>query len=195
MAKVIGIIREEHRSIATVLQGAQLLLKEIRDHGATVDPRVFWAMLHYLDTFAERLHHPKEDHFLFHALKQRTGEAAGVIRELESEHARGIEEIRHLEQRLTRFQVEGQSAFPEFSEALERFIRGYREHMRKEEDVVLPLALKALSEADYEQIDRAFEENRDPLASGREEKDFRRLFERIVNLAPPPIGVGPAVTR
>ncbi len=41
-------------------------------------------------------------------------------------------------------------------------------------------------------IDAAFEENRDPLAAERDEKDLDRLFTRIVSIAPPPIGVGPA---
>jgi hypothetical protein len=41
-------------------------------------------------------------------------------------------------------------------------------------------------------IDAAFKENNDPLTAAREEKDFEKLFTRIVTLAPPPIGVGPA---
>ena len=195
MAKVIGIIRDEHRSITGVLRGMEYLLKEIREHGAKVDGRIFWAMLYYLDAFAERMHHPKEDHFLFPVLKARTGEAADVISELESEHAQGGEQMKRLEQSLARYQEGGDREFPAFAEAADRFIRGYAEHMRKEEQIVLPVAEKALSDSDWKEIDRAFEENRDPLGSGSEEKDFEKLFARIVNLAPPPIGVGPALSH
>ena len=64
--------------------------------------------------------------------------------------------------------------------------------MRKEEEHVFPLAEKLFTAADWDAIDRAFDENADPLERSRDEKDFRKLFSRIISLAPPPIGVGPA---
>jgi branched-chain amino acid transport system ATP-binding protein len=67
--------------------------------------------------------------------------------------------------------------------------------MRKEEEKVFPLAEKLLETADWEAIDRAFEENRDPLAEERDTRDFQKLFTRIASLAPPPIGVGPQAAR
>lgn len=64
--------------------------------------------------------------------------------------------------------------------------------MRKEEEQVFALARTLLSAADWEDIDRAFAENHDPLAAGRDGTDFTNLFSRIVARAPPPVGVGPA---
>lgn len=195
MAKVISIIRDEHRSIAAILHGMQYLVNEIREHGSRVDLRVFWAMLYYLDTFCERMHHPKEDRYLFETLKRRTSEGAAVIADVEREHAGGEQSLKELEQCLARFQEGGMKEFPAFAEGVDKFVKGYWEHMRKEEEEVLPLAEKALSPEDWKEIDRAFEENRDPLAAERETKDFQKLFSRIVNLAPPPIGVGPAIAH
>jgi hypothetical protein len=63
--------------------------------------------------------------------------------------------------------------------------------MRREEEEVFPLAMKLLDPGDWEIIDRAFVENRDPLAAMREERNMREFLDRIVRLAPPPIGVGP----
>ena len=85
--------------------------------------------------------------------------------------------------------------FPGFAEGVDKFVNGYWDHMRKEEEQVLPLAGKVLSPEDWKKIDRAFEENRDPMAADRETKDFQKQFSRIVNLAPPPIGVGPAISH
>jgi len=36
-------------------------------------------MVHYIDAFPERLHHPKEDRYLFLALRKRTGEANAAL--------------------------------------------------------------------------------------------------------------------
>ena len=82
--------------------------------------------------------------------------------------------------------------FPEFAGEVERFVEGYWEHMRKEEEHVFPLAAQLFTPSEWDAIDRAFAANTDPLAGDRNERDFRRLFSRIVSLAPPPIGVGPA---
>jgi len=61
MPKVLTMIGNEHRSISAILHAMQYLMNEIRERQAKIDPRVFRAMLYYLDTFAERVHHPKED--------------------------------------------------------------------------------------------------------------------------------------
>jgi hemerythrin-like domain-containing protein len=107
-------------------------------------------------------------------------------------HAGGAAALRELEQALMRYEEGGDKEFPAFASAVERFTIAYWDHMQKEEEKAFHLAQKILTGADCKMIDQAFEENRAPLASQREAKDFQEIFSRIVNLAPPPIGVGPA---
>jgi hypothetical protein len=64
--------------------------------------------------------------------------------------------------------------------------------MNLEEKVVIPLAKKHLTPADWIEIAEAFGENGDPRFGATPDHEFRDLFSRIVNLAPPPIGVGPS---
>jgi hemerythrin-like domain-containing protein len=187
----MDIIRDEHRSIAAILHGMEYLVDRIRMRKAKIDPRVFRAMIYYLDTFSERMHHPKEDRFLFSALRNRGGDAATAVADLEREHAAGGSALRRLEQCLVRYEEGGDREFQAFADAVAKFVREYRDHMHKEESIVFPMAERLLSAQDWQAIDRAFAENRDPLAADRDTRDFEKLFERIVNLAPPPIGVGP----
>jgi hemerythrin-like domain-containing protein len=191
MAKTLDIIRDEHRSISAILHGMEYLVDRIRARKAKINPRVFRAMIYYLDTFSERMHHPKEDKYLFKAMRERSAEADTLIADLEDDHARGEDALRRLAQCLIRYEEGGEQEFPAFEREVENFVRNYRDHIRKEEEVVFPLAERLLSAADWQAIDRAFGENRDPLAGERETRDFEKLFDRIVTLAPPPIGVGP----
>ncbi len=191
MRNVLTLIRDEHRSIAAILHGMEYLVREIGTRKAKFDSRVFRAMLYYLDTFSERMHHPKEDRYLFAAMRRRGGDAEAIIAELEKEHAGGEQSLRQLEQYLLRYEEGGDKEFPAFAGAVDRFVRDYWDHMRKEEEKAFPLAEKLLTESDWEAMDRAFAENRDPLSAEREVKDFQKLFSHIVNIAPPPIGVGP----
>jgi hypothetical protein len=68
----------------------------------------------------------------------------------------------------------------------------YLTHMRMEETELLPVAVQKLSESDWAQLNEAFEHHDDPLASGKRDPSYDRLFTRIVMKAPAPIGVGPA---
>jgi len=192
MAIALNIIKDEHRSIAAVLHGMQELVRRIRERGEKIDPRVFRAMLYYLDTFTERMHHPKEDRYLFAPLRRLGAGPDALIDELEREHAEGDAALRRVEQCLIRYEEGGDREFPEFASEVDRFVEGYWEHMRKEEEYVFPLAAQLFTPSEWDAIDRAIRANADPLASDRNERDFRALFSRIVSLAPPPIGVGPA---
>src|SRR5262245_45933010 len=96
-------ILNEHRSIAAVLDGMRYLVQAKRERGANIDPRVFSAMVYYLDVFSERMHHPKEETYLFERLRLRTRAADSVLNELGREHAEGERAIRELEQALVRY--------------------------------------------------------------------------------------------
>ena len=64
--------------------------------------------------------------------------------------------------------------------------------MKKEEDDVFPLALKLLTAGDWAVIDKAYDASHDPIVAMRERRDLAEILDRIVQLAPPPIGVGSA---
>jgi hemerythrin-like domain-containing protein len=190
----LAALYSEHRSIAAVLAALEALIRERRDRGAKVDARVFRAALYYLDVFAEREHHPKEERALFARLRARTREADAVLDELGREHESGEQAMRELEQALVRFEEGGEAEFPPFAAALDRFVGRYREHMRKEERDVMPLARRVLDANDWAAIEAAFAAHRDPLAGARTD-DYDALFQRIVTLAPAPIGLGPPAPR
>jgi len=189
-AEPLAALYSEHRSIAAVLAALEALVRERRDRGAKIAPRVFRAALYYLDVFAEREHHPKEERALFARLRSRTREADAVLDELGREHESGERAIAELGQALVRFEEGGEAEFPAFAAAVERFIGRYREHMRKEERDVMPLARRVFDAADWAAIEAAFAAHRDPLA-GAGTDDYDALFQRIVALAPAPIGLGP----
>ena len=192
MPKVLDIIRDEHRSIYAVLDGLRYLARHSLTGKLTVDPKVFRLMLHYLETYAERLHHPREDQYLFAAMRQFGPQAEAVIAGLERDHAGGERTLRDLDHCLARCEAAGETRFAAFANAVEEFVRDYLQHMKKEEEEVFPLALKLLTPGDWAVIDSAYGKDHDPFIAEQEKKDLGELLDRIVRLAPPPIGVGPA---
>ena len=101
------------------------------------------------------------------------------------------EKIRALEQALARYQAGGSGEFSNFRTAVEAYAQFHWDHMRVEETELLPLAEKYLTAADWLEIDTAFLGHTDPLLGAEVGARYDTLFSRIVNLAPPPIGLGP----
>jgi len=186
---LLDALWNEHLSIAVVLHAMEYLVREQRAHGTKVNPAVFRAMLYYLDVFPERMHHPKEEQYLFAAVRRKTSEADAILDELRREHDSGAHTIRDLEQDLLRYEEGGEKEFARFAAAVEQFVAGYRQHMRKEEDGVMPIARRVLNAQDWADINRAWAENRDPLTGVETEKEYEQVLDRIVKLAPPPIGI------
>jgi hemerythrin-like domain-containing protein len=174
-----------------VLSGLIELTRVARNPGVKPGFAVFRAMIHYIDEFPERLHHPKEDHYLFARLAERAPQTQPLVDELRKEHVRGAALVRELESALIAFEVNGARGLPAFDAAVNAYAQFHWDHMRKEEEQVLPLAEKHLTEADWRWIEEAFAGNRDPISDLRE-RDFERLYQRIVNLAPAPVGLGEA---
>jgi len=190
--RAIGIILDEHRALAAVLHGMLYLVRAIRDGKAEPDFALLGAMLYYIDAFPERYHHPKEDRYLFRLLRLRHPLSAPLLDRLEAEHREGAARIRTLEQAIARYQHGGHAEFPAFLAAVEAYAEFHWHHMRAEESEVLPLAKKHLLTAEWSVIDAAFEGHFDPMLGADEGIRYEKLFTRIVNLAPPPIGVGPS---
>jgi branched-chain amino acid transport system ATP-binding protein len=188
--KAIAIIQDEHRAITSVIEGLRHMLVEVAAGRIPVDHALLGAMFHYIETFPEKLHHPKEDHFLFARLRARRPDAALLLDGLEAEHEIGRERFAELKAKWERFRDDPAALAP-FVEGVERYSHFHWLHMRKEEDEILPLAAKALSDEDWQAIDAAFASNSDPIVGVPASKAFRELFRRIVAIAPPPWGVGP----
>lgn len=190
--RALSILHDEHRSLGAVLHGLRFLVRNMQDKGTPPDFKLLWAMLYYMDAFSERLHNPREDAYLFARLKERTHDADEVIAELERQHGEGAAHLKQLEQALGQFEAGVPGGLDKFAQTAEAHIEEAWAHMNLEEKVVIPLAKKFLTADDWIAIAEAFSEHGDPRFGEKPDHEFRDLFSRIVNLAPPPIGVGPA---
>lgn len=188
--KALTIIRDEHQSIAAVLNALGHMVRDIREQRVRPDFQALRALIYYIEAYPERLHHPKETQHLFRVLRQRSPQCADVLDQLDAEHLLGERETMLLEHLLLEYEMLGPTRLPAFAAGVEAYASDYLDHMRLEEERVLPLARDVLTEEDWAGIDAAFAANRDPLTGHPPEAEFETLFHRIVNLLPPPLGVG-----
>jgi hemerythrin-like domain-containing protein len=190
--RALTIIHDEHRSLGAVLHGLRFLVREALSKGRALDFKLLWSMIYYMDAFSQRLHDPREEAYLFAKLKERTHEADEIIAKLEQQHADSAEHLRKMELMLGQLEAGVPGSLEAFATVVEQQTEEARQHMQLEEKTVIPLAKKYLTTEDWISIAEAFGEHGDPRFGEKPEHEFRDLFSKIVNLAPPPIGVGPA---
>lgn len=181
-------IKQEHHTLGLVVEVLQRLLAEVEKQHAQPDFTLFSAALYYIEDFPERCHHPKEDQFLFDALRRRTAHFNSVLDELQADHIRSGQMVAYMERALVRCQAGAADGVARFKEAVDAYAVMLRQHMAAEERL-LDRASSVLTEEEWRRIAAAFDANDDPLSGTNGREEFRKLYVRILNLLPRKIRV------
>lgn len=187
MSEALRIIKQEHRNLFRVVH--------LMDHtvrGDSAPDRAFLRhIIEYIETFTDRFHHPKEDQYLFKALRAREPAAEAILEELEAEHENCPVSLTTLKQALDRWEAENSAeARAAFVAQVQDYLRFQLKHMQKEEGIVLPMAQKCLTPEDWAPIDAAFRDNDDPVFGPKARAEVRSMYSQLVNEAPAPFGIG-----
>ncbi|MGQ0523213.1 MAG: hemerythrin domain-containing protein [Betaproteobacteria bacterium] len=176
-------IKQEHHTLSVVVEMAQRLLADIERQHAVPDFALFAAALLYIDDFPDRCHHPKEDKYLFDALRRRTTAFDSVLDELQADHVRSSQMLTYMERALVRYQAGRVDGLSRFKDAVDAYAVLLSQHMRSEEEL-LDRARDILTEEDWQRIAAAFEANDDPMTGANGREEFRKLYLRILTLLP-----------
>ncbi|SCA55495.1 conserved hypothetical protein [Candidatus Terasakiella magnetica] len=193
MTKAINIMKREHLSLNTVLHVLNQLVLDLeagRLKSSDVDYDLIEKIMTYIEEFIDTMHHPKEDDYLFPALLKKTSEANDVIMELQEQHKQGVEHRKKLEIHIQAMKDKHPGQVEKVVDVLKDYLTAHREHMKLEDNVVIPLAERVLDEEDWAPIEAAFNNNADPLFGDVPKNKFRKLLSDITFLAPAPIGLG-----
>jgi nucleotide-binding universal stress UspA family protein/hemerythrin-like domain-containing protein len=178
----LGIIKDEHRSLAAVVNGLQSLAANSVATGQMPDFALIRAMLFYIQAFPERQHHPKEDEFLFARLRLRSSECDAVMAELAQQHRGGATALTGLSNAVTACETGQDLGGKELLSQVNQFAQSQWQHMHLEESIILPAASRYLQPDDWALIAHAFAGNADPRFAQESEDSFVSLFSRLMNL-------------
>ena len=179
MSQVIAALERDHANIAKLLEilESEILAIEV---GKTPDYPLMQDVMRYMAQHSDRFHHPKEDLIFAQLLKRDPGVRADV-EDLIEEHvviglagqefasllcASGVDSVNVREQL-------GTSGFD--------YIRALREHMLREEKELFPLAMKVLTQEEWQVIDEAVNTIDDPLFDEMTNADYQRLYRVIID--------------
>lgn len=120
----LEIIRDEHASLAAMLQSMRMLVQRGPAQDAPQFFEVLRSMLFYIDEFPEQLHHPKESNLLFPKVAKKAPQLMGAIDRLERDHLHSEKAVRQLQHLLLAWELVGASRRSAFMDAFEPYVVG-----------------------------------------------------------------------
>ena len=158
-------------------------LRDIAAEHSEVDFKLLASILYYIDDFPERMHHLKEDAYIFKPLREVSADSNAVLDELLGEHGLSAKMLRDMHAALVHYLAGAYGSLQAFISCVDAYAAMLKEHMRKEEEL-LARAGPSLSESKWQDILAAFAANEDPMASHDVRTEFRNLYGHIQNLLP-----------
>lgn len=189
-----ALIQNEHRSLAAVVHAMKRSLEGLHAGAGAAQAAGFGEMLRYVHDYPEKLHHPKEEQSLHRLLRLRSGRGRDLLSALEAQHQQEYLHVAELQRAWDGVQREGggEPALARLRAAFDVFERHVWEHLRLEENELMPLAIGVLTEDDWREVGDMFEGHQDPGYGEWSDEAFRRHFTRLANAMSLPEAAGDA---
>jgi hemerythrin-like domain-containing protein len=177
--QAIEELKREHEGIMQML----LILEAVAgrlERGETMPADDLEAIIEFLEVFADRCHHGKEEKHLFPALGKAGLPPEGhPVEILLSEHRKGRELIAAMKRGLSRIKAGDPEGGRAFAEAASRYMDLLELHIEKENAILFPLAEARLDPRRDAELLAAFEKlEEEEIGPGRHEA-FHALLRRL----------------
>jgi len=184
--EALRIISDEHKNFWRMAVTLEQVANEL-EAGASVAPAFFQSAFDYIEQFADRAHHLKEDDHLFRLMRLRSADAGPMIDALEADHRLASTHLIELRKEFAKARSGQQAGLVA---SLRDYTARLKKHITTEETEAMPLARKILTPEDWAEIDAKFSDNEDPVFGAQARAEFRELYHRVVSLAPESVGLG-----
>ncbi len=152
-------LEHEHRIIQQVVGGMAVLIEKL-ESGKEIDPAVLTDLSEFMQTFGDKCHHGKEEHYLFKLLEKKGVPVSGCpLAVLLHEHEKGrslMADLKLTSETYIRTPRAGKEAL---IGTLRRLIELYPAHIWKEDYLLFPMANKLLNDSEQRELLTQFEQH------------------------------------
>ncbi|MBS4027697.1 MAG: hemerythrin domain-containing protein [Ignavibacteriales bacterium] len=150
--KPTDILKKEHRAIERMLRILDTVAEQA-EAGEKIPSFIFRDAIRFLQQFADKCHHGKEEAILFPAMVQKGfSQNGGPIGVMLGEHDEGREHIRAMLSALERYEQNDRSAVRELANHSHAFTELLRMHIHKEDNILFMMAEQSLSETEQQKL-------------------------------------------
>jgi hemerythrin-like domain-containing protein len=172
-------LKKEHEAIKLMLRILEEVSRRL-ETGEKVSAEHLDRILEFIQVFADKCHHGKEEGLLFPAM-QRAGIPGerGPIGVMLHEHREGRDFVKGMSEAVERYKKGGKKAGKDVAKNARNYASLLSRHIEKEDNILYPMADARLSAAAQEDLEKGFEKiENDVIGPGRHE-EFHRLLHRL----------------
>ena len=177
MTTPLAVWHDDHIHFARLLD----LLEEqviLFDRGERPNYSLMKIIIHYMRSFGDRVHHPRED-VAYALLVERDPDMQIVVSRLQQEHRVIATVGEALTDRLNEAEGDWISSRAALEAAGAMYLVYYRNHLSTEERHVMPRAAQLLTREDWAAVDAAVPASDDPLFGENVPEHFAMLRKQI----------------
>ena len=180
----IDKMRDEHCSIKEMLSVLETFCGRL-ENGEDANPYDGKLMIEFLQVYADKFHHEKEERLIFPLLeKLGVPMKGGPLEIMLEDHVQGRAYVQAMSEALERLQGGEPEAGSSFTESAANYIRLMREHIKTEDEAIFDMAEMRLSVVQLEQLAVEFiTVEKVNLGEGRQEA-LHLLLDRLKTVYP-----------
>lgn len=163
----LQLLLEDHKTLGAVIEALEVHLPEV----ARRDPETLDLLANLIDYIAEypdRVHHPREDRIIERLIDKGLTPSERIIVELTvAQHAELAAATARMELDIDALLSKQHDAGVQFDHDARIYLAMQKEHMRREEQQLFPVAVRLFTTADWKEIEASEPEIPDPLQESR----------------------------
>ncbi len=171
-------LEREHHSAVAVIE-TMLTIADSLEQGRRIDNTLVTEVIFFLRIFADQCQTAEEDTLLFPALEAKcTPPDTGLIASLRKDHRNLVSLTLELVELADECAAGHDSAKEGLASTLRRLATLYREHIWKEDHILLPLAERILPPEELETLNQAFQRIKSGISSDEVAKRIGQHAQR-----------------
>ncbi len=172
-------LTKEHDEIKRMLRILERVCAEL-DEGRKVDGHHMTEIVDFIQNYADRYHHAKEEDLLFPAMEKagipREGGPIGVMLQ---EHDIGRGYVKEMKEAAEEYQNGDGEAASRYTGNARSFTELLRAHIDKEDSILYTMAVSHVPEEEQERLLREFDSREEEIFGPDRDRKYRDMLERL----------------
>lgn len=163
----LQMLLEDHKTLGGVIDALELCLPQISQRDPyTLD--LLANLIDYIAEYPDQVHHPREDRIIEHLIDKGLTPSERIIVELTvAQHAELAAATASMELDIDALLSKQQGAGMQLDHDARIYLAMQKEHMRREEQQLFPMAVRLLTATDWSEIKASETDVPDPLRESR----------------------------
>ena len=174
-------LKQEHGKIKLILRILEKICKRL-DSGEAIEPEHLDMAIAFIQGFADKCHHGKEEDVLFPIMKEAGVKGAeDLIRVLLIEHSMGREYVRALVEAVNAYKSSDIEAPAKISQNAMKYVRLLDPHIDNENSTLFPMADNSLSEAQQAAVADGFVRIETDVIGVDRHEEFQKMLDDLAD--------------